>query len=84
MGLPRSSLNFGQALEWLQGGIPMRRAGWNAPHLILLQRPDEHSKMTQSYIYMNTVQGDNIPWVASQSDLLASYWEVVGTEANPK
>ena len=44
---------------------------------LALQRPDAHSKMTLPYIYMRTAQGDLVPWLASQTDLLAEDWELV-------
>lgn len=43
---------------------------------IALQTPDDHSKMSLPYIYMSTVTGDLVPWLASQSDVLAWDWEV--------
>jgi hypothetical protein len=42
---------------------------------VKLQVPDEHSKMTLPYIYMSTVTGDLVPWLASQTDMLARDWE---------
>jgi hypothetical protein len=42
-----------------------------------LQRPDSNSKMTLPYIYMSTVTGDKVPWLASQTDLLAEDWGLV-------
>jgi hypothetical protein len=33
--------------------------------------------MTLPYIFMKTVQGDLVPWLASQTDLLAEDWSVV-------
>lgn len=69
------SLNFGQALEHLKAGGKVARAGWNGKGMWLaLQRPDEHSKMTLPYIYMSTVTGDLVPWLPSQTDLLAEDW----------
>ncbi len=71
-------MNFGGALEELEDGNKVARAGWNGPGQYLeLQVPDEHSKMTLPYIYIITVQGDLVPWVASQTDLLAKDWRVV-------
>jgi hypothetical protein len=69
--------DFGHALFLLKRGAPMRRRGWNAPHTVLLQEPDEHSLMTQPYIYMVTAGGQQIPWVASHADMLATDWEIV-------
>lgn len=33
--------------------------------------------MTLPFLYIRTVQGDLVPWVASQADLLAQDWELV-------
>ncbi len=71
-------MNFGGALEELENGQAVARVGWNGPGQYLeLQVPDEHSKMTLPYIYIITVQGDLVPWLASQTDLLAKDWRVV-------
>lgn len=43
---------------------------------LALQVPDAGSKMTLPYIYMRTVMGDLVPWLASQTDVLAEDWEV--------
>jgi hypothetical protein len=40
-----------------------------------LNRPD--AEMTLPYLYMKTVQGDFVPWLASQTDMIASDWEQV-------
>lgn len=80
----REELNFGEALEYLKQGYAVARRGWNGKGIYLkLQVPDEHSKMTQPYIYINTLnlQTDNpdapkgrVPWLASQTDMLAEDW----------
>lgn len=72
------TLTFGEAVEALKAGERVCRAGWNGRGMFLeLQLPDEHSKMTLPYIYMSTVQGDLVPWFASQTDVLAEDWEHV-------
>jgi Protein of unknown function (DUF2829) len=72
------SLNFGQALQALKSGSLVARAGWNGKGIwIKLQRPDAHSKMTLPYIYMYTADQQLVPWLASQTDLLAEDWMVV-------
>lgn len=69
---------FEQALVWLKSGEKVARLGWNgAGQWVALQVPDEHSKMTLPYLYIHTVRGDLVPWLASQTDLLASDWVVV-------
>jgi len=68
-------LNFGQALELLKSGQRVARQGWNGKGMWLaLQRPDVNSKMSLPYIYMSTVTGDLVPWLASQTDVLAEDW----------
>lgn len=72
------NLDFSIALVDLKEGKRLSRRNWNGPGQYLeLQVPDEHSKMTLPYIYINTVQNDLVPWIASQSDLLATDWYVV-------
>lgn len=71
-------MNFGEALEVLKKGGVVGRAGWNGKGMSLeLQTPDEHSKMSLPYIYMNTACGNVVPWLASQTDMLSDDWEVV-------
>lgn len=68
--------NFASALAALLNGARATRQGWNGAGMwIALQTPDENSKMTRPYIYMSTVNGELVPWVASQTDLLAEDWD---------
>lgn len=70
--------DFGYALDNLREGKKLQRAGWNGKGMWLkLQIPDQHSKMTLPYIYMSTAHGELVPWLASQTDLLADDWQVV-------
>ena len=72
------NVDFGEALEALTSGQRVARAGWNGKDMYIeLQVPDEHSKMTLPYIYMKTVQGDLVPWLASQADIMAKDWAIV-------
>ena len=80
-------MNFGKAIEEIKNGHRVARAGWNGKGIFIeLQTPDENSKMTSPYIFINTtgLQTDNphapkslVPWLASQTDMLADDWEVV-------
>jgi hypothetical protein len=80
-------MNFGEALEQLKNGKKMCRKGWNGKGIYIeMQRPDEHSKMTLPYIYIvtNNLITDNpnapkgvVPWLGSQTDILAEDWEVL-------
>lgn len=80
-------MNFGQALESLKIGQKVARNGWNGKGIFIeLQVPDEHSKMTSPYIFIDTtgLQTENpdapksrVPWLASQTDMLAEDWVIV-------
>jgi len=68
---------IGKAVKEMQNGKRVQREGWNGPDQYLeLQVPDENSKMTLSYVYIQTVQGDLVPWLCSQTDLLATDWQL--------
>lgn len=70
-------MDFGAALTELKRGKRVTRRGWNGPaQYIQLQRTDRQSKMTLSYIYIRTVRSELVPWVASQTDILAEDWAV--------
>jgi hypothetical protein len=71
-------MDFGNVLKLLKKGKRVSREGWNGKGMWLeLQVPDEHSKMTLPYIYMSTVTGDLVPWLANQTDVLAEDWQLV-------
>jgi hypothetical protein len=69
---------FGEALGALKTNWRVARTGWNGKGMWLeIQRPDLGSKMTRPYIYMKTADNQFVPWVASQTDILADDWVVV-------
>jgi hypothetical protein len=80
-------MNFGEAIEQLKLGKKVARKGWNGRGIFIeLQNPDEHSKMTSPYIFIDTtgLQTDNdqapkscVPWLASQTDMLSDDWLLV-------
>lgn len=82
----KNRFGFGQAIEELKKGNRVKRAGWNGVGIFLeLQVPDEHSKMTHPYIYIDTTElvtnnpnapKDRVPWLASQTDMLSDDWMV--------
>jgi hypothetical protein len=68
---------IGWAVKQLHNGDKVCRSGWNGKNMYLkLQVPDANSKMTLPYVYMRTAQGDLVPWLCSQTDLLATDWEI--------
>ncbi len=70
--------DFGWALTDLREGLSVSREGWNGPgQHVFLQSPDENSKITVPYLVIKTVQGDLVPWLPSQTDVLATDWYTV-------
>jgi len=70
--------NFGEAISELKKGNKVTRKGWNGKNMWLgLQVPDANSKMTLPYIYMKTADNNQVPWLASQTDMLSEDWEVI-------
>lgn len=68
---------IGWAIKEMQNGNRVQRQGWNGKNMyLMLQVPDEHSKMTLSYVYMFTATEDLVPWLCSQTDLLATDWQI--------
>lgn len=63
-------------LWFLRAGGKVQRSGWNGKGMwIALQVPDANSKMSLPYIYMKTTDDKLVPWLASQSDILADDWQ---------
>lgn len=77
-----TTFDFGTALNLLRNGKSIYRTGWNGKGMwVLLQTPDANSKMTQPYLYIEYPvghpaypKGARVPWLASQTDLLATDW----------
>lgn len=84
---PLYALSFGHAIEAMRSGQKVCRAGWNGKGIFVkIQVPDANSKMTSPYFYIDTtgLQTDNsmapkslVPWLASQTDMLADDWQVI-------
>lgn len=79
-----ASFSFGEAIKYLKRGLKVARKGWNGKGIFIeLQIPDEHSKMTHPYIFIDTTglktsnpdaPKSRVPWLASQTDMLAEDW----------
>jgi hypothetical protein len=80
-------MSFGEAIKALKQCRKVARRGWNGVGIFIkLQTPDEHSKMTQPYIYIDTLElvttnhnaiRGRVPWLASQTDMLAEDWMII-------
>ena len=83
---------IGWAVKEMQNGAKVARSGWNGKGMFLYFVPEgqypartEVSKATwgddalvpyQAYVAMKTAQGTVVPWLCSQTDLLALDWEI--------
>lgn len=78
-----SGLSFSMALSHIKEGSCMARSGWNGKGMYIYHVPPRQFDspngivQMQDYIVMKTAQGDYVPWVASQTDILANDWEVI-------
>lgn len=71
-------MDFGEAIKKLKAGKNVQRVGWNGKGMHLtLQVPDENSKMSLPYIFMLTADKHQVPWLASQTDVLSTDWQEV-------
>ena len=68
-------MNFGQAIEALKNGDRVSRAGWNGKNM-WLQLVKAQDEFHLPYIEMKTADKLLVPWLASQTDVLATDWDV--------
>lgn len=82
---PTDGMTFGLALEALKKGHKVARKGWNGKGQWLFMIPASHWETTRGlelldgrpWIGIKTVDDCFMPWVASQSDMLVTDWEIV-------
>lgn len=89
---PTNAMNFGLAIEAAKKGKKIAREGWNGKGMFLYHVPaaayppsTEVAKAAfngenvpyGAYIAMKTAQGNVVPWLASQTDILADDWYIV-------
>lgn len=90
---PLQALTFGDALHFLLRGKKLTRAGWNGKGMFVFLVNGSTFKVNRApllgiypegteinyrpHIDMRTADGSIVPWVASQSDVLASDWQIV-------
>lgn len=78
-------MNFGDALMCLKRGDRVARNGWNGKRMWLSLVSDRDYQVAMSaqgddvhtllpWIGMKTADGGFVPWLASQTDILADDW----------
>lgn len=86
-------MNFGQALEALKAGQKVQREGWNGKNMFLFFVPGSTFEVNRhpllgiypagtvinyhAHVDMKTAQGDVVPWVCAQTDMLADDWVIL-------
>lgn len=88
-----SAMTFGHSVEMLKAGHRVARAGWNGKGMFLFLVPGSRFKVNRApllgiypegteidyhaHIDMKTATGEVVPWLASQTDVLAEDWQLV-------
>lgn len=71
---------IGWVVKQMQDGARVRRSGWNGKGMFLFlveeTKTNALGKKTLAFVMMSTAQGDYVPWLCSQTDLLAVDWEL--------
>ena len=85
------TFDFGDAIHQMKLGDKVARKGWNGKGMFLYYvHENSYPAQTEAarkhfgdmvpyrdYIAMKTVNNEVVPWVASQTDMLAEDWEIV-------
>jgi hypothetical protein len=75
-------VEFDDALLALKRGYRVAREGWNGKgmwlfHVETWTLPGTDSRVLLPFIAMKTADDKIVPWLCSQTDMLAGDWEVV-------
>lgn len=65
--------SFSRALDLMKQGHGVRLPGWSEDVVIRAQYPDEHSKMTAPYLYVESRFG-RVPWKETMIELFSEEW----------
>jgi hypothetical protein len=84
-------MDFSKALDWIKEKRLLRRAGWNDKGMFIFLVPGSFFKVDREpllsifeegtlisyhgHIDMSTANGQIVPWLCSQTDMLADDWE---------
>jgi hypothetical protein len=89
-------MDFSEALRSLRAGERVQRKGWNGKGMFIFLVPGSTFTVNRSpllgiyragttidylpHVDMKTADGNVVPWVCSQADLMAEDWRIVGPE----
>ena len=87
-------MDFSDALDFIKLGNKVARAGWNGKGMFIFLVPGSEFVVNRppllgiypegtkikyhAHVDMKTADGQVVPWLCSQTDMLADDWEVVG------
>ena len=79
-------MDFSQALQAVKKGMNIAREGWNGKNMwVGMALPGRESLTTHPFLYIEYPEehhaypnGCRVPWLASQTDMLAEDWMIVG------
>ena len=90
---PMRSLTFGLAVEAVKNGLKVARDGWNGKGMFIFLVPGSQFTVNRAplntiypkgtlidyraHLDMKTAEGSIVPWIASQTDVLAEDWKIV-------
>lgn len=85
-------MDFSDALKELKNGKLVQRSGWNGKGMFLFLVPGSVFKVNRApllgiyaegteinyhgHVDMKTADGQIVPWLCSQTDLLANDWQI--------
>ena len=87
---PVKTFDFGEAIRRIKNGARVARKGWNGKGMFVMHcgvdgedyTLDDGTKVIRrDYLYMKAADDTVVPWVASQTDILAEDWYEVKKEA---
>lgn len=90
----KSDLTFSEALVELKAGNKVCRSGWNGKGMFIFLVPGSIFKVSRppllgiypegteinyhAHIDMKTADNKVVPWLCSQTDMLAEDWQILG------
>ena len=83
-----ATFSFGDAIKYMKRGLMVTRKGWNGKGMYLFKSPKVGCQMykqytgkdindLQEFIVMKAADDTLVPWLASQTDVLAEDWMFV-------
>ena len=88
-----NAFDFGKAIEYLKQDFKVARSGWNGKNMFLFLVPGSTFEVNRPpllgiypegtiinycpHIDMKTADNKVVPWLASQTDILAEDWTII-------